>query len=138
MSTGNGQIWGSATFTIERKLGETPGTVIFRFSGPFTGQDMYGAMSPATMRTIFETDPTPGHHARLNILDLTEVPFMDSCGLGLVVSHLVRCQNIGVRLVAAGVSPRVMQLLKTTHIDRLIPIASTVAEASILSPQKPS
>lgn len=138
MSNGNGQIWGGATFTIERRLGETPGTVIFRFAGPFTGQDIYAAMSPATMRTIFETDPTPDHHAKLNILDLTEVPFMDSCGLGLIVSHLVRCQSIGVRLVAAGVSPRVMQLLKTTRLDRLIPIAATVSEATTPSLTKPT
>lgn len=138
MSTGNGQIWGGATFAIERRVGEMPGTVIFRFSGPFTGHDMYAAMSPATMRTIFETDPTPDHHAKLNILDLTEVPFMDSCGLGLIVSHFVRCQNIGVRVIAAGVSPRVMQLLKTTRIDRLIPITATVAEAATFSRQKPA
>lgn len=138
MSNGNGQIWGGATFAIERRVGETPGTVIFRFTGPFTGQDMYAVMSPATMRTIFETDPTPDHHAKLNILDLTEVPFMDSCGLGLIVSHLVRCQSIGVRLVAAGVSPRVLQLLKTTRIDRLIPITATVAEAATFPPQNPT
>ena len=137
MSNGNGQIWGGATFAIERKLGETPGTVIFRFTGPFTGHEMYAAMSPATLQRIFETDPTPGHHAKLNILDLTEVPFMDSCGLGLIVSHFVRCQNIGVRVIAAGVSPRVLQLLKTTRLDRLIPTAATVAEAATFPQQRP-
>lgn len=133
MSIGNGQIWGGSTFTIERRLGESPDTVVFRFSGPFTGRDLYAALSPVAIRNIFETDPTPDHHAALNILDLTEVPYMDSCGLGLIVSHFVRCQNKGVQVVIAGMSARVLLLFKTTRIDRLIPMAATVAEASILS-----
>jgi anti-anti-sigma regulatory factor len=129
MSDGGGQIWGSSTFAIERKLGDKPGTVIFRFTGPFTGRDLYATLSPLALRNIFETDPTPNHHALINILDLTDVPYMDSCGLGLIVSHVVRCQGKGVKVIAAGVSPRVLQLLKTTQIDRLIPMTETVAEA---------
>ena len=130
MADGGGQIWGSSTFAIERRLGESPGTVIFRFSGPFTGRDLYAALSPMALRKIFETDPTPHHDAAVNILDLTDVPYMDSCGLGLIVSHLVRCQGKGVRVIAAGVTPRVMQLLKTPKIDKLIPMTATVEEAS--------
>jgi anti-anti-sigma factor len=90
---------------------------------------MYAALSPAALRSIFETDPTPDHHATLNILDLSEVPFMDSCGLGLIVSHVVRCQGKGVRVIAAGVTPRVLTLFETTRIDRLIPMAATVDAA---------
>lgn len=134
----DGKIWGGPTFAIERGLGESPGTVVFRFSGPFTGRDLYAALSPVILRNIFETDPTPDHHASLNILDLTEVPYMDSCGLGLIVSHLVRCQNKGVQVIAAGVSPRVLELLKTTRIDRILPMTGTVEEASSLRSPKPA
>lgn len=134
----NGQVWGNSTFAIERKLGDSPGTVVFRFAGPFTGRDLYATLSPVALRNIFETDPTPDHHATINILDLTEVPYMDSCGLGLIVSHLVRCQGKGIKVIAAGVSPRVLQLLQTTHIDRLIPMAETVAQAATISTQKPA
>jgi anti-anti-sigma factor len=137
MSSVHGQMWGGSTFAIECKLGDAPGIVIFRLSGPFTGRDMYAALSPTALNRIFETDPTPNHHAAVNILDLTEVPYMDSCGLGLIVSHLVRSQGKGVQVIAAGVSPRVLQLLKTTRIDRLIPMAATVEEASSLAHQRP-
>jgi hypothetical protein len=34
------QVWKSTKFAIERSQGKTPGTVIFRFSGPFTARDM--------------------------------------------------------------------------------------------------
>ena len=47
---------------------------------------------------------------------------MDSCGLGLVIGHFVRCQNKGVHLIAAGVTPRVLDLSKTTKTDHLFPI----------------
>jgi anti-anti-sigma factor len=38
------------------------------------------------------SDP-PHHVPSVNIFDLTDVPYMDSCGLGLLVRHFVRCQN---------------------------------------------
>lgn len=133
MSARDAQVWKSSTFTIERR--QEGDSLVFRFSGPFTARDMYGTLTPAAMKGIFEADPVDHQPpARLNIFDLTEVPYMDSCGLGLLVFHLVRCQNKGVRLVAAGVTPRVRDLLRMTKIDRLFPMTATVEEAGKLSP----
>jgi anti-anti-sigma factor len=122
------QVWKSSKFTIERNHGKTAGTVIFRLSGPFTARDMYGALSPNELRNTFEAEEENDRHT-LHILDLTEVPYMDSAGLGLVVSHYVRCQGRGVRLVAAGVSARVLQLLEMTKVDGFLPRVATVDEA---------
>jgi anti-anti-sigma factor len=122
------QVWKSSKFTIERNQGKTPGTVIFRLSGPFTARDMYGALSPNELRNTFESEEGSDQHA-LHILDLTEVPYMDSAGLGLIVSHYVRCQGRGVRLVVAGVSPRVLQLFEMTTVDKFFPRIATVEEA---------
>jgi|GEM_PF-348928 len=131
MSSVQAQVWKGATFTIERKENPAAGAVIFRFSGPFTARDMYAALTPLALRNIFESDP-PLNAPKVNIFDLTEVPYMDSCGLGLIVGHFVRCQNNGVHLIAAGVTPRVLQLLITTKTDHLFPITPTVDEASNL------
>lgn len=122
------QVWKSTRFSIERSEGKAPGTVIFRLSGPFTARDMYGSLSPAAMRNIFESLDGDGAEL-LHILDLTEVPYMDSAGLGLIVSHYVRCQNRGVRLVAAGVGERVVQLLEMTRTDTLFPRVVSADEA---------
>jgi anti-anti-sigma factor len=122
------QVWKSSKFTIERHQGKTPGTVIFRLSGPFTARDMHGALSPDALRNTFESEEDNDPHV-LHILDLKEVPYMDSAGLGLIVSHYVRCQGRGVRLVAAGVSPRVLQLLEMTKVDEFFPRIATVEEA---------
>jgi anti-anti-sigma factor len=127
------QVWKSSKFTIERSPGKTPGTVIFRLSGPFTARDMHGALSPDALRNTFEAEEVDDPHALpihpLHIFDLTEVPYMDSAGLGLIVSHYVRCQDRGVRLVVAGVSPRVVQLFEMTKVDGFFPRIATVEEA---------
>jgi anti-anti-sigma factor len=120
------QVWKSSKFTIERSQGKTPGTVIFRLSGQFTARDMYGSLSPSALRNTFESEED---NDALHILDLTEVPYMDSAGLGLIVSHYVRCQGRGVRLVVAGVSPRVLQLFEMTTVDKFFPRVATVDEA---------
>jgi hypothetical protein len=56
MATTETQIWKSARLTIERGDSETEGRV-FRFSGPFTGRDMYNSLSPDAFRNIFESAP---------------------------------------------------------------------------------
>jgi anti-anti-sigma factor len=123
------QVWKSTKFTIERNQGNAPGTVIFRLTGPFTARDMYGSLSPTAFRNTFESEEGNDGHG-LHILDLTEVPYIDSAGLGLIVSHYVRCQGRGVRLVVAGASPRVVQLFELTKVDQFFPRFATVEEAA--------
>ena len=113
------QIWTSARLTIERGESETLGTV-FRFSGPFTGRDMYNSLSPDAFRNIFES--APGNEPPAHVFDLTEVPYMDSTGLGMLASHYVRCQSKGIRLSITGVSARVQELFKLTGMSTVLPI----------------
>ena len=121
------QVWKSSKFTIERNQGKTPGTVIFRLAGPFTARDMYSSLSPIALRNTFESEEGTPHV--LHIMDLSDVPYIDSAGLGLIVSHYVRCQGREVRLVLAGVNPRVIQLLEMTKVDGFLPRIGTVEEA---------
>ena len=122
------QVWKSTKFAIERHHGKAPGTVIFRLTGPFTARDMHASLSPSALRNTFEPEED-GVQDALHILDLTEVPYMDSAGLGMLVSHYVRCQGRGVRLVAAGVSSRVVQLFELTKVDKLFPRFGSVEDA---------
>ena len=135
MSTKQDQIWQGATFTIERRQAPDAHAVVFRFSGPFTARDMYTSLSPTALHSIFEVEP-PRPTPSVTIFDLTDVPYMDSCGLGLVIGHFVRCQNKGIRLIAAGVKPRVLDLFKTTKVDHLFPMTDTVEQASNLGLSK--
>jgi len=124
------QIWNGSTFSLESKEGKTPRTVIFCFSGPFTARDMYKTLTPLALRNIFELESMPSEEPpSVHIFDLTDVPYIDSAGLGMIVSHYVRCQNKGVRMIVAGASPRVRELFKITKVDTIIPTAATVEEA---------
>jgi anti-anti-sigma factor len=133
MPTSQAQIWKGSPFTIERTEGKAPGTVIFRLCGPFTARDMYGSLTPAALSNMLDFQSTPSEQApAVNIVDLTDVPYMDSTGLGMIVRHYVRCQGKGIRLIAAGMSPRVLDLFKLTKMDAVIPTAPTAEEADLV------
>lgn len=122
----------ATAFNIERKEGKAPSTVIFRLSGPFTARSMYGSLTPLALRDLFNLQSLPSEQPPLvNILDLTSVPYMDSSGLGMIVTHYVHCQGKGIRLILAGVSPRVLELFKMTKVDTTLPTVTTVEEVDI-------
>jgi anti-anti-sigma factor len=132
MPISQAQIWKGTPFSIERKEGKSSGTVIFRLSGPFTARDMYGSLTPVGLRNMLDFNSMPNDAPPVvNILDLTEVPYMDSAGLGIVVGHYVSCHRKGIRLIAAGLSPRVRELFKMTRVDTTIPMTTTVEEVDI-------
>jgi len=105
--------------TIERKEGKTPGTQIFSLVGPLTLRNLFELQSELRNAT-----PPP-----LTVIDLTEVPYMDSAGMGLVMNHYVRCQTRGTKLVVVGANNRVLDLFKVTKVDTVLPLVSTMDEA---------
>jgi anti-anti-sigma factor len=124
------QIWKNSPFSIERKEGKAPGTVIFRLCGPFTARDMYGSLTPIDLQNMLDFQ-SASEPPVLNILDLTEVPYIDSTGLGMIVRHYVRCQGKGVRVIAAGANARVLELFKLTKMEGVIPTSSKVDDVDI-------
>jgi anti-anti-sigma factor len=132
MTETRAQTWKAHPFTIERKEGKVPGTVIFRLRGPFTQRDMFASLAPVMVDNMLNFQSEPSEKLpTLNILDMTEVPYMDSAGLGRIVRHYVHCRGKGVRMVAAGVSPRVVEVFKMTKMDAVIPMAGTVEEVDV-------
>ncbi|MDP9050072.1 MAG: STAS domain-containing protein [Acidobacteriota bacterium] len=132
MSTSQSQVWKGNTFSIERVPGKAPGTLIFRLSGPFTARDRYGSLTPLALSNLLDFQAIPDEKPpALNILDLTEVPYMDSTGLGMIVTHYTRCQSRGIRMSIAGASKRVLELFNMTKVDTFLPLAATVGEVDI-------
>ena len=127
MGTFGWQTWNSAPFKIERAAGKKPGTVILRFCGPFTVRDAYTVLPPAVLTKILELEPEEGEEPPVkNILDMTACPFIDSSGLGIIVTHYVRCQKKGIKLVAAALTPKVREVFRLTKVDTIIPIATSM------------
>lgn len=121
-------------FHFERQEGKTAGTVIFRFSGPLTARDMYSGLPPVALQNLLDFRSVPDEtQPTLNILDLTDVPYMDSSGLGMIVRHYVRCQGKQIRFVVAGASPRALELFKLTKVDGFLSLAASVEEVDTSS-----
>jgi anti-sigma B factor antagonist len=67
--------------------------------------------------------------ARRVVLDLAEVPFMDSSGLGLQVDALKRLRDEGGRLCLAAVQESVRNVLALSAVDRVVDVYDTVEAA---------
>ena len=63
------------------------------------------------------------------IVDMTEVSHVDSVGIGVLVNALMSRKKHGGALVLAGVSDRVMTVLKGTQVDQLFRFAASTSDA---------
>ncbi|WP_263079392.1 STAS domain-containing protein [Endozoicomonas sp. Mp262] len=62
------------------------------------------------------------------IVDLTNVKFMDSSGLGSLVAALKKMAGNG-KIRLAGAQPAVRDLFDLTSMEKLFPISETVSDA---------
>ena len=63
------------------------------------------------------------------LIDLSEVPFMDSAGLGALIGGIRRAREADGEVSVACSRPTLTRLLHTTGFDRIVPVTETVAEA---------
>ncbi|WP_344855390.1 STAS domain-containing protein [Planomonospora alba] len=63
------------------------------------------------------------------VMDLTEVPFCDSVGLGIMVNTLTRVRDSRGRLVLALAPGMIAHLLTITNLDRHFETYGSVEEA---------
>ena len=63
------------------------------------------------------------------VLNFSGLDYMNSGGIGLLVTLLVRCQRAGQRLLATGVSDHYRQILALTRLDEAIEIHADEASA---------
>src|SRR6204780_4028209 len=63
------------------------------------------------------------------ILDMTDVPFVDSMAVGSLVRAFVACHKNGRKLALVGLGHRVQNVMHLTGIGPLFDVYGTVAEA---------
>jgi anti-anti-sigma factor len=98
--------------------GQRDGTVIMKLAGPLTLTTMFALQTE--LRSI---------KPAVLILDLTETPYMDSAGLGLIMNYYVSAGNGARKLLLAGVNDRIMALLDMTKVREILQSFPTVAAA---------
>lgn len=69
------------------------------------------------------------------ILDLSQVPFIDSAGIGALVGVHVSRKKEGRRLALVGVNQRVREALRTTNVEQFFAIFATQEEAEAVVSQ---
>lgn len=57
------------------------------------------------------------------VLDLSNVSFIDSSGLGVILGRYKKLQNIGGKIVIIGASPTVKRILELSGIMRIIEVS---------------
>lgn len=63
------------------------------------------------------------------IIDISNVYYIDSAGIGLLVGCTGKAKKAGVELRIAGPAPRVRHLFELTAVDRVLKIDDTVDDA---------
>ncbi len=103
---------------LEIEKVEDPGGVVIRLHGPL----LLGNFFP--LQTMVRSDDS-----NLLILDVADMPYIDSAGIGCLVGAHVSRQSSGRKLVIVGATDRLLTSLKVTKVDNLFTFAPTVEQA---------
>ncbi len=87
-----------------------------------------GELDAYTVGTFREALAKLADHQRL-LIDLADVPFMDSAGLGALIGGIRRVREAdGAVAVSCDRAP-LTRLLHTTGFDRIVPVCESIEEA---------
>jgi anti-anti-sigma factor len=104
--------------------------VVERYAGVTEEQRVLLLRGPLTLETSAHFDrAVRNESAGTMILDLANVPYIDSAGLGSLVSANVSHQKTGRCLVLTAVTPRVAKVLEITRVKELFMTFPTTWEA---------
>ena len=98
--------------------GRQAGTTVLKLVGPLTLSNMFAFQN--YLRSL---------HAPALIFDMSEVGYIDSAGLGLLMNGYVSAENNHRKFLLASVNPRVMALLQMTKLDGILKTFPSVEAA---------
>ena len=108
--------------TIDSRFDEARGICTMKLTGPLLLSNMFEFQ-----------DRLRAEKSHGLILDLSDVPYIDSAGIGVLVNAMVSCNKNDRTLVLSGVTERVMTVLRITRVDQLFHFAESTADAEALA-----
>lgn len=104
------------------KLEDAAGASILRLHGPLLLGNFFRFQSMVRADT-----------ADLLLLDLSDVPYIDSAGIGCLVGAQISRDGSGRKLVLVGTTDRVRTALQVTKVEQLFTYAASVEQARALA-----
>jgi anti-anti-sigma factor len=86
-----------------------------------------------TLATLFDfQEATRQNPQPKTILDMSEVLYVDSAGLGALLSFHGACKRSGRTYAMVGITPRVQTLFTTSRVDQLVHLFPNAEQAKQL------
>jgi len=98
--------------------GTREGHRILRLTGPLTLTNLF------TFQAMVRAETAP-----VTVIEMTEVPYIDSAGIGSLMGAYVSRQKDGRSLALVGVNQRVQNAMTITNVYQFFSVFPTVAEA---------
>jgi anti-sigma B factor antagonist len=92
------------------------------------GKHTLKLIGPLTISTLFEFQNLVRASAGSMLVDMTQVPYIDSAGVGALVGAYVRHNKDGHTLTLAGVTERVRNILKGTRVEQFFSYADSIPQ----------
>jgi anti-anti-sigma factor len=106
------------TLQVESRTGTAPQTRVIKVTGSLT------------LSSCFEfQDQLRADTSHCLILDMTDVRYVDSSGIGCLVNGYIAHHMAGGRMVLAGVNKRIRETLEETRVQQFFTFYDTVEEA---------
>jgi anti-sigma B factor antagonist len=96
-------------------------------AGPKDGQRILRLTGPLVLTTLFDfQSKVRADDSQTLMLDLTNVPYVDSAGIGALVGAYVTHQKDGRSLYLIGVNQRVQDALQVTRVKQFFHFVDSV------------
>ena len=107
------------TLDVEKTAGSTHDVTVYHLKGKLSLETVGGFIPKLRQET-----------AKHVILDMRGVNFLDSAGVGALVSLFVNRRNQGKTFALAALTPQATAVVTVAGLQKLLPVSKTVEEAS--------
>ena len=107
------------TLDVEKTAGSTDDVTVYQLKGKLSLETVASFIPQMRQET-----------ARRVVLDMSGVNFLDSAGVGALVSLFVSRRNQGKSFALAALPPQATAVVTVAGLQKLLPVSKTVEEAS--------
>jgi anti-sigma B factor antagonist len=107
------------TLDVAKTAGSTDDVTVYQLKGKLSLETVASFIPKLRAET-----------ARHVVLDMSGVSFLDSAGVGALVSLFVNRRNQGKTFALAALTPQATAIVTVAGLQKLLPVAKTVEEVS--------